>query len=218
MHSLKRSIVLSLSSALLLAGALIPALASAASSSDGSLRVYVDVDDSYRNHNDSPSDFTVRVYGDDVSKTSFRGSSNGTTVRVDGWYSVYISDPDGYTPSYSSGCNGDLGRRDSETCRITLRDRYDYNNYYPGNYNYQYPAQQYYAQPCSCQQNYSYYTQNCGCQLQQPTLISTYIPGLPNTGFEPINTAALALMFATLAVGLLFAFPYVRKTLAVVLR
>lgn len=224
MYSYKRFLSVSATSAVLLAGALLP-IAASASSGEGTLKVYVDVNDRYSDSSyDSPSDFTVRVYGDDVSDDSFRGSSSGTTVKVDGWYSVSIPTTHGYTPSYSSGCSGDLDRGDTRTCRITLDssyNRYDYD--YPYYSGQTYP---YYQQPCgNCQQpvyqtcgtcGQTVYQQNCGCA--QPAIVSTYIPALPNTGFEPVNTALLALVLAVVAVAGLFAFPYVRKSLATVLR
>ncbi len=228
MHSFKRFLLLSVSTLGLLVGAALPAIASAANSSDGTLKVYVDVDDHYyHGSNYDPSDFSVDVYGDDVSRDSFHGSSNGTTVYVDGWYSVTISNLRGYEPSYSSGCYGYLDRHDSRSCRITLSSG-SYNNshygtYYPGyNYNYNNTWQQYsyYPQPTcgGCQQYTTTYAQPCGCQTTQPTVVSTYIPALPNTGFEPINKTALAFSLALLSVLALLAFPYVRKTLTAYVR
>jgi hypothetical protein len=223
MHSFKRSLAVSLSSAAVLLGFAVPMLASAAGSNDGHLKVYVDVDDRYSN--DDANDFTVRVDGDDVSKDSFRGSDNGTTVYVDGWYSVSVRNASGYSPSYSSGCHGDIEHGDSETCRITLRDRGNNNNYdddyYYGGYT-QYP-QQYYSSPCGCQQyaqpvTFTYASQNnCGCQVQ-PTVVTKYIPSFPNTGFEPVNTAVLSLVIAAFGVLAALALPYVRKTLAAIVR
>ncbi|HVV15016.1 MAG TPA: hypothetical protein VHD55_01285 [Candidatus Paceibacterota bacterium] len=217
MTHFKRSLVLSLVSVALLAGALAPAVSSAASSSDGRLKVYVDVDDRYSN--DDPSDFTVRVDGDDVSKESFKGSDNGTTVYVDGWYSVSVRNRSGYTPSYSSGCRGDLDRNDTETCRITMRETDDYY----GGYNDYYPYQNYtYQTPCGCSQyaqpvTYAYSAQNCGCQVQ-PAVVSKYVPAFPNTGFEPMNVALLSLVLAALAILASLTIPYVRKTLAAIVR
>lgn len=203
MHSLKHhSLAAFLFSAAVLLGLAAPLAAFAANSSDGRLKVYVEVEDRYGDYD--PSDFTVHVDGDDVSKESFRGSDDGTTVYVDGWYSVSVSKKSGYVPSYSGGCHGDLDRNDSETCRITMEDSYGYGGDY-GYYGheYYYPQQYYYPQP-------QYY--------QQATVIAKYVPGLPNTGFKPVSPATLSLALALLAVAALFATPYVRKAFAAFVR
>jgi hypothetical protein len=49
------------------------------------------------------------------------------------------------------------------------------------------------------------------------TVTPTYIPRLPNTGFEPQNGAAAATAAVLLIAAALFALPYVRKAFAIVL-
>ncbi len=210
MKALQRLVLLSVSALALLSGILLPLGVSAANSNDGKLKVYVEVDNHYNNDDYDPSDFTVRVEGRDVSKDSFRGSDNGTTVYVDGWYSVSVNKKGGYTPSYSRGCNGDLDHNDTETCRITMEGSY---NHYDYNYDYGYSHNQDYFNYYYQGQQY-YYPQ----QYQQATVVSKYVPGLPNTGFEPISSAVLSFVLALFAVAALLALPYVRKTLAAVIR
>lgn len=49
-------------------------------------------------------------------------------------------------------------------------------------------------------------------------LSSTYIPNLPNTGFEPQNGAAFAFAFVTVLAVAIIAYPYVRYAFGAVSR
>lgn len=51
-----------------------------------------------------------------------------------------------------------------------------------------------------------------------PTVVPTYVPALPNTGFAPQNGAAFAVAFALLLSAGIFFFPYVRKAALIVTR
>lgn len=51
-----------------------------------------------------------------------------------------------------------------------------------------------------------------------PSVTSTYFPALPNTGFAPQDGATLAFALVMLLGSAVFAFPYVKKTFAVVTR
>lgn len=50
------------------------------------------------------------------------------------------------------------------------------------------------------------------------TVTPSYIPSLPNTGFEPIDTSTLAMVLALLFAAALAAYPYVRQAFATILR
>jgi hypothetical protein len=49
------------------------------------------------------------------------------------------------------------------------------------------------------------------------TVVPTYIPHLPNTGFEPLNAASVAFALAALIAAAFITLPYVRKAFAVIL-
>jgi hypothetical protein len=203
-----------------------PAVASAAT-------LYVDVE---VNGGDLfPSDFHVLVDGNGVSPHSFDGTSSdrGKKVTLDeGYYNVFIGNLQGYVPSYS-GCSGYIRGDQTRYCVVTLDSTYYHNfsynncyNYgaYNCNYNYNYNYR-----PCSgtsCY-NYNYGYNNCyynNCYntyptytYPQPTVQYGYVPYLPNTGFEPLNSAALAFGLVALLISGFLLFPYVRKVFAAVL-
>lgn len=163
----------------------------------GTLFVYVQVNQNYNPNNRRAEDFTVSVHGGQVSRPSFPGSANGTLVYVNGSYSVSVSPFQGYTPSYSPGCNGTLANNSQASCYITLNPTnmpYPYYPTYPQYPTYPYP-------------NYT-----------NPTVYvtPTYIPSkLPNTGVDPntVGAAALVVLVATALLSL----PYVRKAFASIL-
>ena len=168
----------------------------------GTLLVYVQVNNqnSYQNsYYLSPADFTVYVSGTTASQQYFPGSQNGTSVNLTGSYGVSIQNLMGYTPSYSTGCSGAMTQGQSQTCVISLTPSYSYtNNYYP--------------------YNYSPYTNQYPYQYQQPvSVVSKYVPTLPNTGFEPISSTSLAFSLALILVLGVLLYPYVRKTFTAVL-
>ena len=51
-----------------------------------------------------------------------------------------------------------------------------------------------------------------------PTLVSNFVPALPNTGFEPLSGSALAFAAAALMAAGIYFYPYVKKALAVATR
>jgi hypothetical protein len=151
-----RSILGSLA-VLALLGALIPLAASAqfsnycnngyaygnynCTTTPGTLQVYVQVTNdysTYNGYNEQPSDFTVTVSGQNPSPNSFPGSLSGVAVSVAGSYSVLANTLSGYTPTYSTGCNGTLVNGEQATCVITESNTTSYNNY-PTPYPYSYP-------------------------------------------------------------------------------
>ncbi len=68
-----------------------------------------------------PSDFTMRVEGNNPSPSTFQGSSSGTTVTLgQGSYQVTETTvADDYTPSFSSGCSGTISAAQTQTCTVT---------------------------------------------------------------------------------------------------
>jgi hypothetical protein len=135
------------------------------------------------------------VTGANASQRYFQGSQNGTTVQLNGSYSVAIQNLMGFSPSYSSACSGVIAQGETRTCVITLTGSYAY---YPPYYPQQPVYQPYVSQPV--------------------TIVASYVPSLPNTGFEPVSQTALAFSLAVVfAVGVLL-LPYVRKAFAVALR
>src|ERR1700733_659118 len=137
-------------SVLLAVGILVPSLAFAQTPGTGVVDVYVQVinpsctdynynNQPYNNSYDycgqtvSPSNFTVTVSGQSPSITNFQGSQSGTIVSLNsGSYNVYVSgNQNGYTPTYSTGCNDTIGGGQSQTCVITMSAENQYNNYYP---------------------------------------------------------------------------------------
>jgi hypothetical protein len=68
-----------------------------------------------------PSDFTMRVEGNNPSPSTFQGSSSGTTVTL-GQGSYQLTETtvaDDYTPSFSSGCSGTISAGQTQTCTVT---------------------------------------------------------------------------------------------------
>lgn len=131
-------------------GLLVPAFALAQTSSTGLLTVYVLVNNqsgtSY-----SPGNFTVSVSGSNVSLNSFAGSQSGTPVSLyPGSYRVTAIATNGFTPSYSVGCDNTIAAGQTQTCVITMSQSYNYYNQ-PQPYPYAYQ----YLQPLSCQANVS---------------------------------------------------------------
>lgn len=238
MKSFKRSLAVFVSSLALLLGVLVPAAASAdtlyapgsyqynygyntncgwnnnygysygyynCNGQQGSVTVYVTVNNQYGQYK-SPSDFTLYVSGASSNQQYFQGSQNGTTVWVNGSYNVSVYNQVGYTPSYSGNCSGTVTNGTNAACYITLTANTNgYGYYYNYPYNYQYP-------------NY-YYTQPT-VQAAAVTVVSKYVPSLPNTGFEPLSTYAfpLALALVLLAVAGVVLQPYVRKAVAALTR
>jgi Prealbumin-like fold domain len=54
-----------------------------------------------------PSDFTIKIHGNNPSPSLFPGNSSGTIVKLDmGMYSVTESGPSGYNSTSSMDCSG----------------------------------------------------------------------------------------------------------------
>ncbi len=232
MYSLKRSLLLLVSSVALLGAALVPALASAQvyspyntaypystncgytnnyyyggqygnqNCAQGTLTVYTQFNNSYGVT--QPSGVTLYVAGAASGQQYVTGSQNGSAVWVSGPYSVSLYNQTAYTASYSSGCSGTLMNNQSAVCYVTLTPVYNNSNgYYP-----QYPYYQPYIIP----------TTITPVQTIAPvTVVSKYVPSLPNTGFEPISSASVALALVALLAAAFLALPYVRKALASIL-
>ena len=67
-----------------------------------------------------PSDFTIKVHGNNPSITSFPGNSSGTVVKLDmGMYSVTESGPSNYNSSSSMDCSGAVMSVETVKCEIT---------------------------------------------------------------------------------------------------
>ncbi len=121
----------------------------------GNLLVYVQVNNNNNGFNRVPSDFTVTVSAPTASPSTFPGSLSGTSVLVGGSYSVSVLQLQGYTPSYSTGCTGNLSQNSSATCIVTESNTTGYNNYpytyYPNQYYPNtYPYNTSYAIPLTC--------------------------------------------------------------------
>lgn len=220
MTSFKRFLVLSLSSLAVLFGMLLPVAAFADSTygyncnwydgnnssywnqycnnNQGMLTVYVQLQNQYNIYPyRAPSDFTIYVSGANPSQRYFQGSQNGTTVRLNGSYSVSLYNETGYTPSYSSDCSGTLSWNDTRVCYVTLTSSYNNYNQYPPQYQPYYPSYQY----------------------QQPVAyITNYVPALPNTGFEPVGAVAIVWSVVLLIAAGLLSLPYVRKAFTALTR
>ncbi|HEY5383321.1 MAG TPA: hypothetical protein VIJ88_02075 [Candidatus Paceibacterota bacterium] len=255
----------------------------------GHLLVYVQVNNNINNgYNRAPSDFTVAVSGLNASPSSFPGSLSGTEVSVSGTYSVVALQLQGYSASYSAGCNGTINNSQSGLCVVTESNSSSYYNQYPTPYPYPYtnipltctPSYQtvnlgqtitFTAQGGDYSQ-YNWQTPNRSYLNIGPTLnvallstgtqtvtvsngqgiatctvnvvingapapivinpanpiypanynynvsvTPTYIPSLPNTGFEPMSATEAASAAALLIAVALIALPYVRQAFIAVL-
>lgn len=130
----------SLISAVISLGVLVPVLAFAQTSTTGLLNVYVQVTNP-SGVTFAPSNFTVSVSGQSPSPSSFAGSQSGTLVSLNpGSYAVTITNPSGYTASYSVGCNNTIAAGQTQTCVITLSG-YGSTQYGPTPFPYPYQYQ-----------------------------------------------------------------------------
>ena len=67
-----------------------------------------------------PSDFTIRIHGNNPSPSLFPGNSSGTSVKLDmGMYSVTESGPSGYNSTSSMDCSGAIMSVETVKCDIT---------------------------------------------------------------------------------------------------
>ena len=67
-----------------------------------------------------PSDFTIKVHGNNPSNSSFPGNSSGTIIKLDmGMYSVTASGPPFYNSTSSMDCSGAVMSAETIKCEIT---------------------------------------------------------------------------------------------------
>ena len=67
-----------------------------------------------------PSDFTIKIHGNNPSPSLFPGNSSGTIVKLDmGMYSVTESGPSGYNSTSSMDCSGAIMSVEAVKCDIT---------------------------------------------------------------------------------------------------
>jgi Prealbumin-like fold domain len=70
-----------------------------------------------------PSDFTIKIHGNNPSPSLFPGNSSGTIVKLDmGMYSVTESGPSGYNSTSSMDCSGAIMSVETVKCDITNTD------------------------------------------------------------------------------------------------
>jgi hypothetical protein len=66
-----------------------------------------------------PSDFTIKVHGNNPSNSSFPGNSSGTIIKLDmGMYSVTASGPPFYNSTSSMDCSGAVMSAETIKCEI----------------------------------------------------------------------------------------------------
>ncbi|HEU4447389.1 MAG TPA: hypothetical protein VFR94_22130 [Nitrososphaeraceae archaeon] len=66
-----------------------------------------------------PSDFTIKVHGNNPSNSSFPGNSSGTIIKLDmGMYSVTASGPPFYNSTSSMDCSGAVMSPETIKCEI----------------------------------------------------------------------------------------------------
>jgi hypothetical protein len=67
-----------------------------------------------------PSDFTIKIHGNNPSPSLFLGNSSGTIVKLDmGMYSVTESGPSDYNSTSSMDCSGAIMSVEAVKCDIT---------------------------------------------------------------------------------------------------
>jgi hypothetical protein len=67
-----------------------------------------------------PSDFTIKVHGNNPSNSSFPGNSSGTIIKLDmGMYSVTASGPPFYNLTSSMDCSGAVMSAETIKCVIS---------------------------------------------------------------------------------------------------
>ena len=67
-----------------------------------------------------PSDFTIKVHGNNPSNSSFPGNSSGTIIKLDmGMYSVTASGPPFYNSTSSMDCSGAVMSAETIKCKIS---------------------------------------------------------------------------------------------------
>src|SRR5215217_4044472 len=67
-----------------------------------------------------PSDFTIKIHGNNPSPSLFPGNSSGTIVKLDmGMYSVTESGPSGFNSTSSMDCSGAIMSVETVKCDMT---------------------------------------------------------------------------------------------------
>jgi hypothetical protein len=67
-----------------------------------------------------PSDFTIKIHGNNPSPSLFQGNSSGTIVKLDmGMYSITESGPSDYNSTSSMDCSGAIMSVEAVKCDIT---------------------------------------------------------------------------------------------------
>jgi len=67
-----------------------------------------------------PSDFTIKIHGNNPSPSLFPGNSSGTVVKLDmGMYSVTESGPSSYNSTSSMDCSGAIMSVETVKCDMT---------------------------------------------------------------------------------------------------
>ena len=67
-----------------------------------------------------PSDFTIKVHGNNAKPTSFPGNSSGTVVKLEmGMYSITESGPSNYNSTSSMDCSGAVMSVETLRCDLT---------------------------------------------------------------------------------------------------
>jgi hypothetical protein len=67
-----------------------------------------------------PSDFTIKVHGNNPSNSSFPGNSSGKIIKLDmGMYSVTASGPPFYNSTSSMDCSGAVMSAETIKCEIS---------------------------------------------------------------------------------------------------
>jgi hypothetical protein len=67
-----------------------------------------------------PSNFTIKVHGNNPSNSSFPGNSSGTIIKLDmGMYSVTASGPPFYNSTSSMDCSGAVMSAETIKCEIS---------------------------------------------------------------------------------------------------
>ena len=67
-----------------------------------------------------PSDFTIKIHGNNPSPSLFPGNSSGTVIKLDmGMYSVTESGPSGYNSTSSMDCSGAIMSVETVKCDMT---------------------------------------------------------------------------------------------------
>ncbi len=92
----------------------------------GMLHVYVITLPNSNQTSRVPSDFAVVVRAPNVAQQTFAGSQSGTTVTLQGAYTVEVLPMPNYTPTYSRGCTGTIYSQE-ETCVVTMSPSYAYS-------------------------------------------------------------------------------------------